>query len=124
MAGVSVFNWVKNYGTINVLQDVSFEAAHGKFNGLVGPSCCGKSTLLRSIAGLESVQGGKVQQVGHPLELYDMPCNVFIATFIGSPAMNLIPVEVKAGKLATNGGQELPTSKHSLNSKFNLGIRP
>jgi multiple sugar transport system ATP-binding protein len=32
---------------------------------------------------------GKLQQVGHPQELYDAPSNVFVATFIGSPSMNL-----------------------------------
>ncbi len=282
MAGVAVYNLVKNYGTVKVLQDVSFEAADGEFIALVGPSGCGKSTLLRSIAGLESVQsgsirigsrevndldpkkrdaamvfqnyalyphmtvrqnmafslklhggkpaeiservaeaakilglepyleryprqlsggqrqrvamgraivrkpsvflfdeplsnldaalrvqmrseirnlhkrigvtsiyvthdqveamtmadkivvmqGGKVQQVGHPLELYDKPRNVFVATFIGSPAMNMIPVEEKAGKLITNDGQALATSKqftgaNALNAhQFKLGIRP
>ncbi|TIV83173.1 MAG: sn-glycerol-3-phosphate ABC transporter ATP-binding protein UgpC, partial [Mesorhizobium sp.] len=33
---------------------------------------------------------GYVQQVGHPLELYDRPVNTFVAGFIGSPAMNLL----------------------------------
>lgn len=32
---------------------------------------------------------GKIEQVGSPLELYDRPANLFVATFIGSPAMNL-----------------------------------
>jgi multiple sugar transport system ATP-binding protein len=33
---------------------------------------------------------GRVEQVGSPLELYDRPANLFVATFIGSPAMNLL----------------------------------
>lgn len=276
MAGVAVHNLVKSYGTVKVLQDVSFEASDGEFIALVGPSGCGKSTLLRSIAGLESVEGGsirigarevnnldpkerdaamvfqnyalyphmtvrqnmafslklhggkppeiaervteaarilglepyleryprqlsggqrqrvamgraivrkpsvflfdeplsnldaalrvqmraeirslhkrigvtsiyvthdqieamtmadkivvlhggKVQQVGRPLELYDKPCNVFVATFIGSPAMNIVPVQEKAGRLVTRDGQVLITSKQKKNEKFNFGIRP
>jgi multiple sugar transport system ATP-binding protein len=36
------------------------------------------------------MNGGKVEQVGAPLDVYDSPCNLFVATFIGSPAMNLI----------------------------------
>jgi multiple sugar transport system ATP-binding protein len=36
------------------------------------------------------MNGGKVQQVGHPTEIYDHPANVFVATFIGSPAMNML----------------------------------
>ncbi|WP_292140810.1 ABC transporter ATP-binding protein, partial [Mesorhizobium sp.] len=43
---------------------------------------------------------GYVQQVGHPLELYDRPVNTFVAGFIGSPGMNFLPAKVaKAGKL-------------------------
>ena len=36
------------------------------------------------------LRDGNVEQVGMPLELYDRPCNTFVARFIGSPAMNLI----------------------------------
>jgi multiple sugar transport system ATP-binding protein len=36
------------------------------------------------------MRGGHVEQIGSPLELYDMPTNVFVAGFIGSPAMNLL----------------------------------
>jgi multiple sugar transport system ATP-binding protein len=43
---------------------------------------------------------GKVEQIGTPLELYDHPANLFVAGFIGSPAMNFIP-----GVLQRNGGE-------------------
>ena len=33
---------------------------------------------------------GKIQQVGSPSEIYETPSNTFVASFIGSPAMNLI----------------------------------
>ena len=282
MAGVTVHNLVKNFGTVKVLQDVSFEAADGEFIALVGPSGCGKSTLLRCIAGLEAVdggtisigqhevndldpkerdaamvfqnyalyphmtvrqnmafslklhggksaeiservgdaakilglepyleryprqlsggqrqrvamgraivrkpsvflfdeplsnldaalrvqmrseirslhkrigvtsiyvthdqveamtmadkiavmQGGKVQQYGHPLELYDRPCNIFVATFIGSPAMNLLPVTLEGGTCLLADGQWFSVPRGFLagqnNSaeKLTLGIRP
>jgi len=42
---------------------------------------------------------GKVEQVGSPLELYDRPANLFVAGFIGSPAMNFLP-----GTLRRDGG--------------------
>jgi len=38
-----------------------------------------------------AMNGGQVQQVGSPLELYDQPANLFVAGFIGSPAMNMFP---------------------------------
>ncbi|MDH3662059.1 MAG: sn-glycerol-3-phosphate ABC transporter ATP-binding protein UgpC [Alphaproteobacteria bacterium] len=37
------------------------------------------------------MNAGELQQLGTPRELYDRPTNIFVATFIGSPAMNLIP---------------------------------
>src|SRR3546814_20156466 len=54
---------------------------------------------------------GKVEQIGAPLELYDHPANLFVAGFIGSPAMNFIE-----GRISLNGrarfiseaGVELP----------------
>jgi len=39
--------------------------------------------------------GGHVQQLGTPKEIYDSPANVFVATFMGSPAMNVLPATVK-----------------------------
>jgi multiple sugar transport system ATP-binding protein len=41
------------------------------------------------------MRDGRIQQVGTPLELYDWPANVFVAGFIGSPAMNLIPATLQ-----------------------------
>jgi multiple sugar transport system ATP-binding protein len=40
---------------------------------------------------------GVVQQVGTPMEIYDRPANTFVAGFIGSPAMNLVPGRIKDG---------------------------
>ncbi len=50
------------------------------------------------------LEGGEVQQIGAPLELYERPANRFVASFIGSPAMNLLPARgdgsvVRAGPL-------------------------
>jgi len=45
------------------------------------------------------MQDGRIEQIGSPLELYDRPANLFVAQFIGSPAMNVI-----AGTLRRDGG--------------------
>ena len=37
------------------------------------------------------MKDGRIEQVGSPLELYDHPANMFVAGFIGSPAMNFLP---------------------------------
>jgi ABC-type sugar transport system ATPase subunit len=49
------------------------------------------------------LNGGKIQQIGAPLELYYHPNNVFVATFIGSPTMNLIGGELDLNKMEVNG---------------------
>jgi len=51
------------------------------------------------------MQEGKIEQVGTPLELYDRPGNVFVATFIGAPAMNLIE-----GAARTDGESAVETA--------------
>ena len=48
------------------------------------------------------MQDGSVEQIGAPLELYDRPANLFVAGFIGSPAMNFLK-----GKVAPNGARRL-----------------
>ena len=44
------------------------------------------------------MRAGVLQQVGTPAELYDSPKNLFVAGFIGSPAMNFMPAELSGGK--------------------------
>jgi multiple sugar transport system ATP-binding protein len=45
------------------------------------------------------MRAGALQQVGAPAELYDNPRNLFVAGFIGSPAMNFMPAEIEAGRV-------------------------
>jgi multiple sugar transport system ATP-binding protein len=50
------------------------------------------------------LNGGRLQQLGTPMQLYQWPSNLFVAQFIGSPPMNLLPVEVCApGQLLVAG---------------------
>ncbi|MCA0425494.1 MAG: TOBE domain-containing protein, partial [Proteobacteria bacterium] len=46
---------------------------------------------------------GEVQQVGTPLQIYDRPANTFVASFIGNPAMNLIPGTMQGGTFSASG---------------------
>ncbi|MDT4970044.1 MAG: multiple sugar transport system ATP-binding protein [Pseudonocardiales bacterium] len=50
------------------------------------------------------MRNGKIQQVGAPQELYGHPENLFVAGFIGSPAMNFMPGRLEDGKLRTRLG--------------------
>jgi multiple sugar transport system ATP-binding protein len=52
------------------------------------------------------MQGGNVEQIGAPLDLYDRPDNLFVAGFIGSPAMNFV-----RGRVAHNGVAAVVTAE-------------
>jgi multiple sugar transport system ATP-binding protein len=71
------------------------------------------------------MRGGKVQQVGPPLSLYDRPVNLFVATFLGSPAMNILTAE-RQGELAVGDGLRvpLPEGLTTPRGSLRLGIRP
>ncbi|HEY0451935.1 sn-glycerol-3-phosphate ABC transporter ATP-binding protein UgpC [Actinophytocola sp.] len=51
------------------------------------------------------LRSGLVQQIGSPQFLYDNPANLFVAGFIGSPAMNFLPGTLENGKLSTGLGE-------------------
>jgi multiple sugar transport system ATP-binding protein len=55
------------------------------------------------------MEGGVVQQVGAPQEIYDRPANSFVAKFIGSPSMNLFPAELAAADSAMVAKVKGPT---------------
>ncbi len=76
------------------------------------------------------MRDGKVEQIGPPLDLYDYPSNVFVAGFIGSPAMNFIKgtIQAKDGKqqFVSDSGVALPTAKTGIEDgrRVIYGIRP
>jgi multiple sugar transport system ATP-binding protein len=72
------------------------------------------------------MQAGHIEQMGAPLELFDRPANVFVAGFIGSPAMNLLPGTIENGA-AKVGDMLLPLPKGTIatnGQSITYGIRP
>ena len=57
---------------------------------------------------------GVVQQIASPEELYDYPANVFVSTFIGAPAMNVIPSHLENGVLTFQSGNRVELPKEHL----------
>lgn len=79
------------------------------------------------------MDGGFIQQIGTPVEVYDHPVNVFVGSFIGSPAMNFFDVTLKNGRITTESGIDLPVAAPDLKrleennyegEKLIFGIRP
>ncbi len=73
------------------------------------------------------MNSGVVEQTGPPLELYDRPANLFVAGFIGSPAMNMIEGNIANGSLRTADGTDwvLPSNGSGRHGGPTIyGIRP
>lgn len=74
-------------------------------------------TLATKIAVLKD---GEVQQIGTPYEIYNRPSNIFVADFMGSPAMNLLPATIVA---ATDGfALQMPHEQSSVALAIPAGI--
>ena len=74
------------------------------------------------------LKDGLLQQVDSPRAMYDRPANVFVAGFIGSPAMNLFDVEVGSDGTAHLGNFSIPLPREATTAlkggRANLGVRP
>ena len=71
------------------------------------------------------MRAGALQQVGSPAELYEEPVNLFVAGFIGSPAMNFMPAEVSGGKVKLPIGEaEVPEGAGGRDGEAIAGLRP
>lgn len=78
------------------------------------------------------LNGGQVEQVGSPRELYERPASLFVAGFLGSPRMNFLPVSLQApGRsslidIPALGMKSLPFDSSNLteDAQLTLGVRP
>jgi alpha-glucoside transport system ATP-binding protein len=78
------------------------------------------------------LSAGRIEQVGAPLELYERPANLFVARFIGSPAMNIIPAEITSAGAQTTvrlpDGKSvavpIATNEGEKGKKASFGVRP
>jgi len=67
---------------------------------------------------------GEAQQTAPPMELYARPANIFVAGFIGSPAMNFFEVSVSSGTASTGTGTVLAGPLRVPDGDYHLGVRP
>ncbi|MGH1464107.1 MAG: ABC transporter ATP-binding protein [Cognatishimia sp.] len=79
------------------------------------------------------MKGGIIQQIGTPAEIYNRPANLFVADFMGSPAMNLIPAKTKANgkgmqiEIVRKNADPIvltDTRNHNLPENVIVGVRP
>jgi multiple sugar transport system ATP-binding protein len=70
------------------------------------------------------LRDGRLQQCGPPRELYEQPANVFVAGFIGSPAMNLCPVPLGSNGSVSIGGVSVQVPRSVAGDGVVVGLRP
>jgi len=77
------------------------------------------------------MQDGRIEQIGTPLELYDHPANLFVAQFIGSPAMNVVTGTLRRNAddawVDADGGGRWPLATNTPGSdgmRVAYGVRP
>ncbi|MFW2586893.1 ABC transporter ATP-binding protein [Sagittula sp. SSi028] len=79
------------------------------------------------------MKGGVIQQIGTPAEIYNRPANMFVADFMGSPAMNLIPAKTKPNgtgsyiEIAGDNGETVvlkDEATSNLPADVIIGVRP
>ena len=68
------------------------------------------------------LNGGKIEQIGTPAEIYHAPASTFVASFMGAPPMNLIDARLEGGHVMVNGAT--PLAPADGQGDVTLGIRP
>jgi sn-glycerol 3-phosphate transport system ATP-binding protein len=75
------------------------------------------------------MNAGRAEQIGAPMEVYENPASIFVAGFIGSPAMNFLPGRVSAGRVELGDNLFVPlpaerTERTEEGAAVTVGIRP
>ena len=102
MANVAFHNVGKNFGSVKVIQDLSLQIEDGEFIVLLGSSGCGKTTLLRMTAGLETISSGEIE--------------------IGGKVVNQIPPQDRNIAMVFQNYALYPTMRVRENIAFSLEV--
>jgi sn-glycerol 3-phosphate transport system ATP-binding protein len=72
------------------------------------------------------MNAGNIEQIGAPGEVYRRPASRFVASFIGSPAMNLMPGKIAGPGIVETPGGKLPfdASRYQASGEVEVGVRP
>ncbi|MEH6361408.1 MAG: ABC transporter ATP-binding protein [Amylibacter sp.] len=91
-AFISFQNVNKFFGSFQAINDVSIDIGHGEFFSLLGSSGCGKTTLLRMLAGFEAVSSGEIYIDGQPMSgvpPHHRPVNMVFQNYAIFPHLNV-----------------------------------
>ena len=91
-AFISIRNVDKFFGNFQAIDDVSMDIGHGEFFSLLGSSGCGKTTLLRMLAGFETPTSGEIYIDGAPMSdvpPHHRPVNMVFQSYAIFPHLNV-----------------------------------
>ena len=91
-AFISIRNVDKFFGKFQAIDDVSIDIGHGEFFSLLGSSGCGKTTLLRTLAGFENPSSGEIYIDGQPMSEvppHMRPVNMVFQSYAIFPHLNV-----------------------------------
>ncbi len=112
-AYISIRNVNKFFGSFQAIDDVSIDIHQGEFFSLLGSSGCGKTTLLRMLAGFESPTSGEIYIDGQPMSdvpPHQRPVNMVFQSYAIFPHLNVrdnIAYGLRKQKLPKNKRNEL-----------------
>lgn len=89
---ISIRNVAKSFGKFRAIADISMDIGEGEFFSLLGASGCGKTTLLRMLAGFEDVSGGEIWIDGQEMSAvppFRRPVNMVFQNYAIFPHMNV-----------------------------------
>ncbi|MBR9649878.1 sn-glycerol-3-phosphate ABC transporter ATP-binding protein UgpC [Thalassovita aquimarina] len=70
------------------------------------------------------LNGGRIEQIGSPSEIYHNPTSTFVASFMGAPPMNLLDARIADGTVQLDGGAHVAAAPNGKTGPVTLGIRP
>ncbi|MDA0962012.1 MAG: ABC transporter ATP-binding protein, partial [Proteobacteria bacterium] len=91
-AFISIRNVQKFFGTFQAIESVSMDIGQGEFFSLLGASGCGKTTLLRMLAGFEDTSAGEIYIDGQPMSdvpPHQRPVNMVFQSYAIFPHLNV-----------------------------------
>lgn len=112
---------------LRVQMRAEIQALHERLKGTVVYVTHDQVEAMTMATKIVVMNNGHIEQTGTPLDLYDNPVNTFVASFLGSPAMNFFNVIVREKGLEFSNGSLIPLSKSNklkFGQKINIGIRP
>ncbi|MEE4237277.1 MAG: ABC transporter ATP-binding protein [Anderseniella sp.] len=89
---IAIRNVSKSFGPVQAVKDVSMDIGHGEFFSLLGASGCGKTTLLRMLAGFEGVTSGDISIDGQSMDgvpPHFRPVNMVFQNYAIFPHLNV-----------------------------------